>query len=71
MKKMILDLSQTVQALRKTSPQAAADQTVPLIIEPVATGASSNSRDTSFGEGSLRPIFASHPISHTTRLQAK
>ena len=27
---------------------------------------SKNSRDTSFGEGSLHLIFASHPISHTT-----
>ncbi len=114
MKKMILHLSQTVEALREASPQAVADQTVPLVTEPaemqrssnvvlekgklarrriedekiraaiaeekkkgVVVGASGtgvlqqiidskNLRDTSFGEGSLHLIFASHPISHTT-----
>ena len=34
MKKMILDLSQTVEAFRKSSPQAAADQAVALVTEP-------------------------------------
>ncbi len=42
MKKMIPELSQTVESFRKISPQAAADQAVPLVTEPVATGVSSN-----------------------------
>ena len=42
MKKMILDLSQTVEAFRKTSPQAAADQAVPLVTEPAEAQAPSN-----------------------------
>lgn len=114
MKKMILDLSQSVESLREAAPQVAADQTAPLVTKPaqlrapsaivpekgklarrriedekiraaiaekkkkgVIVGASGtgvlqqildskNSRDTSFAEGSLHLIFASHPISHTT-----
>ncbi len=114
MKKLIMDLSQSMESLREAALQAAADQTTPLVTEPAETRFAStkvpekgkfarrriedekireaiaeenkkgvvvgvsgtgvlqqiidskNSTDTSFGEGSLHLIFASHPISHTT-----
>ena len=112
MKKMILDLSRTVEALRKASPKKEEEKVVPFDTESetqsrpevfrevklarrkiedekikaaiaeekkkgVVVGASGtgvfqqiinskNSRNTSFGEGSLDFIFVSHPIANTT-----